>query len=88
MSTFSNLALHVKMERFNIDLTLINADKSSNIYKMTKEDYKKHLENNITKTYKKSNRNKINSINRDAKKIAKKLEIDVRSFHNDQRPQR
>ena len=42
---------------------LINADKSSNIYKMTKEDYKKHLENNITKTYKKSNRNKINSIN-------------------------
>ena len=55
MSTFSNLALHVKMERFNIDLTLINADKSSNIYKMTKEDYKKHLENNITKSYKKSN---------------------------------
>ena len=45
---------------------------------MTKEDYKKHLVNNITKTCKKSNRNKINSINRDAKKIAKKLEIDDR----------
>ena len=42
---------------------LFNADKSSNIYIMTKEDYKKHLVNNITKTYKKSNRNKINTIN-------------------------
>ena len=57
---------------------LIYADKSSNIYIMIKEDYKKHLVNNITKTYKKSNRNKINSINRDAKKIAKKLQIDDR----------
>ena len=62
----------------NTSELLINADKSSNIYKMTKEDYKKHLENNITKTYKKSNRSKIKAINRDAKKIAKKLEIDDR----------
>ena len=28
---------------------LINADKSTNIYKMSKEDYRKHLRNNITK---------------------------------------
>ena len=62
----------------NTNELLINADKSSNIYIMTKEDYKKHLENNITKTYKKSNRNKMKTINRDAKKIAKKLEIDER----------
>ena len=62
----------------NTNELLKNADKSSNIYKMTKEDYKKHLENSITKTYKKSNRNKIKTINRDAKKIAKKLEIDDR----------
>ena len=75
---------------------LIYADKSSNIYKMIKEDYKKHLVNNITKSYKKSNRNKSNSINRDAKKIAKKIRnrwqsekiARNRSFYNDQRPQR
>ena len=28
---------------------LINADKSTNIYKMSEEDYQKHLRNNITK---------------------------------------
>ena len=35
---------------------------------MSKEDYQKHLRNNITKTYKKSNRNRLNDINLDAKK--------------------
>ena len=34
----------------NTNELLINVDKSSNIYKMTKQDYKEHLENNITKT--------------------------------------
>ena len=29
---------------------LMNADKSTNIYKMSKEDYQKHLRNNIAKT--------------------------------------
>ena len=57
---------------------LINADKSKNIYKISKEDYQEHLRNNITKTYKKSNRNRVNDINLDAKKIAQKLEIDER----------
>ena len=45
---------------------------------MSKEDYQKHLRNNITKTYKKSNRNRVNDINLDAKKFAQKLEIDGR----------
>ena len=35
---------------------LINADKSSNIYKMDKDTYKKYLRENVTKAYKKSNR--------------------------------
>ena len=48
---------------------LINADKSTNIYKMSEENYQKHLRNNITKTYKKSNRNRVNDINLDAKKL-------------------
>ena len=47
---------------------LINADKSTNIYKMSKDYYQKHFHNNITKTYKKFNRNTVNYINLDAKK--------------------
>ena len=62
---------------------LINADKSSNIYKMDKDTYKKYLRENVTKTYKKSNRNKVNKIIIEAKKIATKLKIDdrVQQFH-------
>ena len=64
---------------------LINADKSSNIYKMDKDTYKKYLKENVTKKYKKSNRNKVIKINIEAKKIAKKLNIDdndkVQKFH-------
>ena len=30
---------------------------------MSKDDYQKHLGKNITKTYKKSNRNRVNDIN-------------------------
>ena len=89
------MALHVKMERFNIDLTLINADKSSNIYKMTKEDYKKHLENNITKSYKKSNWKK-STVSIEMPKRYEKIRnrwqsgknARSRSFYNDQRPQK
>ena len=44
---------------------LIYADKSTNIYKMSKEDYRKHLRNNITKMYKKCYRNRVNDINLD-----------------------
>ena len=55
---------------------LIDADKSSNIYKMDKDTYKKYLKENVTKKYKKSNRNKVIKINIEAKKIAKKLKID------------
>ena len=48
-----------------------------NLYKMEKEDYK-FLSENITKTYKKSNRNKVNKLNLDAMKIADKLSISDR----------
>ena len=37
-----------------------------------------YLRNNITKTYKKSNRNRVNDIDLDVKKIVQKLEIDDR----------
>ena len=45
---------------------------------MEKEDYNTSLSENITKTYKKSNRNKVNKLNLDAKKIAHKLSISDR----------
>ena len=45
---------------------------------MSKEDYHKHLRNNITTTYKNSNRKRVNDINLDVKKIVQKLEIDDR----------
>ena len=37
----------------NTDELLVNADKSTNIYKFSKDQYKKHLCDNVTKTYKK-----------------------------------
>ena len=51
---------------------LVNADKSANIYKFSNNQYKKHLCDNITKTYKKSNRNKLNNINYEAKTLCEK----------------
>ena len=47
---------------------LTNADKSRNIYKVSNENYRKYLVKNITKTYKKPNKARNNSINKDTKK--------------------
>ena len=74
---FSKLSKDIKSINKTKEL-LVNADKSTNIYKMSKQDYRKHLRNNITKTYKKSNRNRVNDINLDVKKIVQKLEINDR----------
>jgi len=41
----------------------VQADETSNMYKLTKTDYEKHLNNAITKTYKKAERNQQNEIN-------------------------
>ena len=52
---------------------LINVDKSRNIYKVSRENCKKYLVENITKTCKKSNKARVNSINKDTKKLDEKL---------------
>ena len=39
------------------------ADKSVNMYKMEKNTYERHLSDNISATYKKSNKSKIKSFN-------------------------
>ena len=62
----------------NTEKVIIPADKTRTLYKMEKEDYNKYLTENITKTYKKSNMNKVNKLNLEAKKIADKLSISDR----------
>ena len=54
---------------------LIKADKSRNIYRVSRVNYKKYLVENITKTYKKSNKPRVNSINKEPKKLSEKLKI-------------
>ena len=54
------------------------ADKTRNIYELSKEAYNKLLKENITKTYKKADDNTYNEINMEAKNIASKLKIDDR----------
>ena len=48
--------------------TLTPTDKTSNLYKITKEKYEQLLHNSITKIYKKSNSNIIKIINEQCKK--------------------
>ena len=45
---------------------------------MEKEQYNILLHENITKTYKKTNKNRINAINKTAKKIVSDLELEDR----------
>ena len=57
---------------------LVKADKSRNIYQLDKDDYKKQLRENITRTYNKFTKRKLHAVNKQAKKIAEKLNIDDR----------
>ena len=54
----------------------ISADKSRNMYKVSKASYELMMHKNVTKTYKKFNKNKPNSINFKEKQIAIKLKTD------------
>ena len=56
----------------------VPADKSRSIYKMDSETYEKFLHENITKTYRKTDKKRVRAINLDAKKIAKDLELEDR----------
>ena len=55
---------------------VVSADKSANMYKMSKAEYKKHLSNCITSDYKKADYSNVNSINAVSKNIAKSLDLD------------
>ena len=54
------------------------ADKTTNIYEVPPDEYKKLLKENITKTYRKSTPRLEKPLNLEAKQIAKKLELDDR----------
>ena len=56
----------------------IPADKSKNVYTISPNEYSKVLSDNFTKTYKKSNQNKVHSFNVETKKITEKYSIDDR----------
>lgn len=56
----------------------IKADKTNNYYMMRPKEYHELLHSNITQNYKKVNRQRINHINYDAKRIAQKLNLDNR----------
>ena len=57
---------------------LVPLDKSNNLYELTTEEYNKLQIENISKTYKQITESAINSINTEAKAIAKDLNLDER----------
>ena len=83
----------VFQNELNKDINMINkdpllfipADKSNNLYKVSKDTYSKLLQDNITKSYKKSNVSVINNINKEAKVIAAELKLDDRIEQFNQR---
>ena len=60
---------------------LIFADKTTNLYEMTPEQYKTILTNNVTKTYRKAERSTQLNIDREAKTISKTLQLEKRMEH-------
>ena len=57
---------------------LVPVDKSNNLYELTTEEYNKLQIENISKTYKQITESAMNSINTEAKAIAKDLNLDER----------
>ena len=58
----AKLSSDIKRMKTNDNL-LIQADKSRNIYLMSKDTYTKHLTETVTKTYKQCSRKKVKNIN-------------------------
>ena len=63
------------------DKVIVAADKSVSMYKMEKTEYKKHLMNSVTSTYKKADDTNMHSINMESKEIANSLGLDDRMEH-------
>ena len=83
----------VFQNQLNKDINMINkdpllfipADKSNNLYQVSKDTYIRLLLDNNRKSYRKSNVTLINSINKEAKAIASELKLDDRIEQFNQR---
>ena len=60
------------------DRVLVSADKTTNFYSVSKDEYKKLRTENITEKYKKADKSTVREINLEAKNIAKSLNIQDR----------
>ena len=65
---------------------LIFADKTTNLYEMTPEQYKTILTNNVRKTYQKAERSTQLTIDREAKTFSKTLYLEKRMERYSERP--
>ena len=71
------------LEQLKDDTKMINAsskafipaDKTTNLYKLEKDQYQKLLHDNSTKAYKKADESAFDDINNEAKKLAAQLSI-------------
>ena len=81
---WSNLPNNIKRINEN-PLLFIPADKTSNLYKLSKDIYNKLLIDNITKSYIKTNTAAINTINKEAICIVERLHLDDRVEQFNQR---
>lgn len=59
-------------------MAFVPADKTTNLYKLDKDQYSKLLHDSITATYKKADENSYDGINGEAKKLASELNISDR----------
>ena len=62
----------------NVDGFLLKADNTTNVYKVSGDDYTKLLHENITKDYKKSSFSLVDQVNEEARDIAVGLELGAR----------
>ena len=60
----------------NENRLFVKADKTTNFYKLDVPQYKRLLEANITKTYKKADKKQLSMMDEEAKAITKNLNID------------
>ena len=74
-NTFQTQLLNDVKKIKDSDKIFVLADKSRNIYLLSKDEYQKLLTKNITKTYKMRNRRKVLDVNNETKWIVKQHSI-------------
>ena len=71
--------LQKDIRKINEDPNLIiKADKTTNFYKMSPDNYNDLVARNVQKTYKKSTSDQVNEINQEAKNLAEELDLEDR----------